>query len=342
MKRDIAFFVKGIPHKFLVSRHTSSLASFGENALTLLSNHEKDSRGIADFLKFNVSSRPVLAVFRIVADDEVKAIEWAYRKIEALMDGYNLLSEETLKLCPVVAIRDGESNDAIGKSYQSAGWATFHAKDSRSTMKWESRKALFASKLMDYFTAATRSSQGNASEVETQLHYSLRMFHCGALANVRAVEFLCKASALEGLVCGSHTSGKEKKLVERLTNLDDYGRLVTASSLSKIWTARCTVSHQARPASGDNEDLNRAFVEEIIAVDRLFESAVYFILEQAPYHGDLDSIWDSAKGYTLPEIITDGRPHDMAKFGVLNAVLDEGITFAGLGSLMEAMLTQSK
>lgn len=342
MKFDIAFFVKGIPHNFLVWRRTSSLASIDQKAITMLSTHEKDSREIADFLRFNPSSSPVLAVFRIGAEDESKAIELAHAKMEALMDGYNLLAEETLKLCPIVAIRYGDSNDAIGKVYRNAAWASFHSKDPQSTMKWNCRKELMASKLMDYFAFATRSSVGDESEAEKQLRYSLQMFRFGTLASVRAVEFLCKFSALEGLVCGSHTSDKEKKLVERLTNLYDDESLLSRGNLTKTWIARCSASHQARPASGDDEDLNRAFLEEIIMVDRLFENVVYFILDQAPSYCDLDCIWSSAKGYTLPQIITDGRPHDMTKLGLLNLVLDTQITFAGLGGLMEAMLSKSK
>jgi hypothetical protein len=46
------------------------------------------------------------------------------------------------------------------------------------------------------------------TELRRQLAYSVKMFRQGIISGDPGIEYLCKFSALEGLVCGSQTKNK--------------------------------------------------------------------------------------------------------------------------------------
>lgn len=109
--------------------------------------------------------------------------------------------------------------------------------------EWRDRNKLVADYILGFVNSVAFTDAPN--DLTKQLAYSIKMFRCGIGCGSSGIEYLCKFSALEGLVCGPAKSDKAGLLKNRLSALAQSSWPKIATDIQRMWEERCEASHQA-------------------------------------------------------------------------------------------------
>lgn len=236
-----------------------------------------------------------MAVFRNELNSQDDAFWNAYNALSGICDGYSLLLEERLpSICSVVQIREGaEADSALFVFTVNRGKLRFHSPDGSAEQRWDDRQQKLMSRFLPLFDVLTDSDVHlSQSEVSEQLKLSLKMYRHGCVASNIGIEFLCKFTTLEGLVCGDQQYGKEKLLKARLGSL--FRSLPNVSNLvSKLWKLRCEASHQGKAFS-------ERFVQATADVELLITGTVVFTAEHMKTAQTHEELWSKSESFVLP------------------------------------------
>jgi hypothetical protein len=125
------------------------------------------------------------------------------------------------------------------------------------------------------------------------------MYRHGVSATSFAVEYICKFSALEGLVCEKQDK-KAALLRNRLPQLFRRDPLVTADKIQKLWNDRNAAIHESAgfySAHAAGSRPVQAFMNEI---DYLFRGTVAFVIDGLKKRRNLPELWATVQSFELP------------------------------------------
>jgi hypothetical protein len=219
--------------------------------------------------------------------------------------------------------------DAQIKFFADRAWISWGTPNEQTEKAWQSRKEWLLNRFLLYFDAVASGEVQYETEVAEQLELSAKMFRHGGKSDSYGIEFLCKFTALEGLVCGPAKFGKEKLLTERLSALFRARNGIEAE-ISKLWKMRCEASHQAKAFTND-------FASVIEPLERLTLGVIVFALDNLQSEKTIDSLWNRVGSYSLPsEVLLDRPKHRVA---VVRMMGEFGI-WKGAGILTDNVFNQ--
>jgi hypothetical protein len=322
MRRDFIFFIKGIDPNLYV-KGTSFILLLASNELkNLFSQLENNHAGVGAW--FKVSQEITVAVVRHVHEAFDESFDAAYKTIHGACDTYAVLADEVPVISPAVAVREADGNDAhISFIFDTAGRVTWNAPEGAAA-RWGDRNVEVVKKLLPCFDLATSTQK--QTELSEQLELSLKMYRHGAAASTIGIEFLCKMSALEGLICGHERFKKERLLKERIALLirdsTDWN-----TEVSELWKLRCAGSHRSdafSPILGTAASL----------VDFIFVAVVVFVADHLKTVSAITDLWSLAGCYHLPPAAVQKREGNRGRS--LRATMKPGLKWSGAGSIIDA------
>jgi hypothetical protein len=329
IRRDFVFFVAGIPEEMVIHNEQYTFAQLGEDQRKQITKIAEHSQGVANWLR-NASGRISAAVFRNEFPEEKEGFNNAHERLSAILDGYAFLIEDvSLDICPLVLIRENSETDAQIKFFGNRAWISWGTPDEKAKQLWQTRKAQLLERFLIFFDAVAGDAAPSDSEIIDQLGLSAKMFRHGNKSNSYGIEFVCKFTALEGIVCGSEIHGKGALLKSRLSSLF-RSRNGVEEEVAKLWKMRCEASHQGKAFSND-------FSAVIEPLERLTLGAMVFALDNLKSAKTIDGLWNGASSYTLPNEVLLARPTNRA--AVIQMIGDYG-TWKGAGILTDHVFSQ--
>ena len=336
MRRDFLFLVKGLPINKLVSDAHYFCRPMEEKTLEqLVPGLTKYQPGIGHFVSANPGRLFVISV-RNEVPDEKDAIKEAWRTVSGIVDGYALLLDSAPpKVCPHILVRTGESNDAHLRSYTDSLWVSMRRQDEKpeDRKKLEETRDQLMQRLLVLFEFAAQIPRSNRPFVH-QLLYSCRMFRHGGESGVFGIQFLCKFSALEGLVCGDEEGKKKKLLVDRLVPLFSSVAGMGAREIERLWELRCSASHQAKAFEFEEDPNTNIHAPHVVEVERFFVGSLVFALDHCHVQ-TIDDLWRDVHNYKLPEYATY-RPHELHRVPATSMFLSPSALIQGIGASFDA------
>jgi hypothetical protein len=213
-------------------------------------------------------------------------------------------------------------------------WAYFNPKDESSNARWKKQQTDLLKSLFPFFDIAMSLHAQCQTALSRQLLYSMKMFRHGAMTRIFGLEYLCKWSALEGLVCAGE-QGKRRLLLQRLPLLFPSKGPEFVEALQKLWTVRNEAIHEAKAFDSDHLHEAPLLGPHIETVEFLFKNVVVFALSQISQAGTVEDLWKTVDSYKPPFDIQE-RPADMPRMAMKKFVMPIDVMVKNGGTLIDA------
>lgn len=325
MRRDIIFLVHGIPDGLLIHDAHYFSAPVSEDVTKEIEKIGPDALHLVRRAKGKLFAFG----FRNDFEDEGDAIMDAHGKISGIVDGYSFIGQDaTPEVWPIIQLREGDQPDASIKFLEFKARVRLNSKDGIAEKKWEERNTKLLSQFLDFFDIVGTDDPKFDTELCNQISLSAKMFRCGSGAQAHGVDFLCKFTALEGLVCGPVEHGHGKLLKERLSLLFRH-RNGISDEVAKLWRKRCEASHQGKAFSD-------SFATLIDPVERLVLGTIVFAVNHVKRARTIEELWTlHAAKYDLPAEATMERPPEITRFATTGLIADPKLKLKNVGLLAD-------
>ncbi len=321
MNWDVAFILRDYPAHYRFSDSSHFMLPVSPAMIDGLLKLD-DLYPVAPFFRECGVDRFTTACFRVDAADENAAVDSARHRLAGFLDGISLIvGHEFPRICPLAYIRREGEEDARIVGLPEPTWAYFRADDGEAERLWRSRSDSVFRVLLRFFDLVIAPATHASSSLSRQLLYSTKMYRHGMTIEIYGLEFICKCSALEGLVCGGERE-KRKLLRERLPNLYHADRAETEELVDKIWTIRNEAVHEARAFRSGTLTDSPILSEALEGVDRLFLGTFVFATENLETASSVRELWPKAQTYQLPGFVTMKRPPSMPRFMMTSCTLE--------------------
>jgi len=326
MRRDFVFMVDGVPIE-LGLRDTNLYFipiadSFRQELLKLAVKHSDIHRWMT-----KTKGNFLVAGFRTDFKTKEEGLDSAYQHLSSILDGYSFFTEKSPSICPYVQVREGEDSDASWEIIGYHALVRIHSKDGKAEKASAERVQQLANRFLSYFNTVPFKHGSPPNELIEQIALSSKMFRHGRSAEAFGIEFLCKFTSLEGLVCGPAAFGKKRLLVERLSKLFRH-RSKIESQINELWGMRCEASHQGKAFS-------TKFAVMIGRIDNLMLGTMVFALDHIDKAIKIDDLWQFASNYSLPsEAFDESTKHVATRIAGKTEV-----KWIGVGSLIDSIFS---
>lgn len=151
------------------------------------------------------------------------------------------------------------------------------------------------------------------------------------------MEFICKWSALEGLVCGGTRSGKRRLLLERLAALFRDEKQQVETEVNDLWITRNDAVHEAKAFRSTQLAESSPLAGPIESTDRLFLAVVAFALAHIEAVDSITDLWARVRTYSLPDPVKERRPKQMPRFMVTACRMRTGAVWTDGGRQIDGL-----
>ena len=341
MKWDLAFYVRNSPVEYRFhDRHFRMADVTDEHVESLLRGGMDGVPGVPEFFAKARRQKLTVILFRVSADTAEDSLTLAMHQLDGFVDGLAVLLDRDLpEICSVVAVRrEGEANSQYVRMVSSQ-WARFQPNDPTLSEQWRERNRNVLDGLMPFFDIASGIHAQKDTSLSRQLLYSMKMYRAGAETGDFGLEFICKWSGLEGLVCGGEKSGKHKLLQERLSSLMPEPVDETTELVRTLWGFRNQAVHEALAFQSDYLEGAPSLAIWIEPVERLFLAVVTFALAHLDKTDAVQTLWPYVTSFQLPLYATLSRPSEMARVAATKVRFNVPLVGEGEGRFFDAAFT---
>lgn len=255
--------------------------------------------------------------FRSEGADERQALAHAREKAEAFVDALALMAyERAPEISNLVLLGAPGATDARVLLFSPEVFFEFGSTPPPNGPARDERAEKVSSMIVPLLDLAAGSHPRSGSPLGEQLAYALKMFRHGSAAGAYAIEFICKFTAMESLVCGGQRDTKRANLVARLGRLFPGDTKLTPDYLNKLWDVRNLSVHEAR---GFHREMatNPVHVQGHLAnLDRIVLAVVTYAVAHLEVADSVQALWDLPAGYRLPHFTATFRPQVPGRFRV--------------------------
>lgn len=308
MRWDIVLFLKGYParyrfgdaHYFMLAVRTEKLEELSELSKARLPDSAPffDAARADQFTAFGI---------RVDADDQQAAIDLAHDCLNGFIDGASLiLGHELPRQGPLAIIREGSDDDSSVVLLVGPQW-TYMNPPGGSSSSWEAQSAQIFKELWPFFDVVAQVHARRDTDLAKQLLYSIKMYRHGVSAAMEGVEFICKWSALEGLVSAGARL-KRETLVSRLRALFVARSEEMTTIVNGLWKARNDAVHEARAFRSAQLKESSPLAGPIQQTDELFLGVAIFAISHLDKAESLDALWSLAPAFEVPSFARQTRP----------------------------------
>ncbi len=277
MNWDIAFIVAGYPPEYRFFDRHYFMVDVTEAHIESTLEPTRHLPEVVSFFANRKRTKFTAIGFRIDTEQWEEALKQALEQVEGFIDGLAILLDRSLpRICPLVHVREVGHNDAILVQLGEPGWAYLEAKDAHIKDAWRKRCSQVFEAVNPFFDIVAGLHSQRRTALSRQLMYSMKLYRHGVSTGVYGLEFICKWSALEGLVCGGERR-KKLLIISRLSTLFD-GQEEKLPDLQHLWRLRNEAVHEARAFHSDHLHEANPLAIEIHQVENLFSCVVIFAL----------------------------------------------------------------
>lgn len=336
MKWDIAFLMRNYPREYRFADRNYMMVDVHQRYLDLLQKHTADIPTIAAFFAGATSNACSAVLFRIEAETEGDAIELGRHILEGFVDGLSVLVDRNLpKICPLLQVRRDDERDSYLIELGDPGWAYFQAKDPTSDAVWRQRCKMVFHTLFPFFDVIAQLHPRHDTSLSRQLMYSMKMYRHGAATHVFGLEYICKWSALEGLVCGGERHRKLALLKNRIQQLFPNECPPIAAKVAELWDLRNEAVHEARAFDSDYLHEAPLLGPQIEEVELLFSTVMMFALANIDRADSVQALWAYTASFTVPEWAKK-RPRDMPRMAMTKIRFRPKLAITGGGAFFDS------
>ena len=275
---------------------------------------------------------------RCVAESEDEAFEKAEETLAGFIDGLWVVVDHDLPtICPLAYVRNEHEQDARIVVICEPTWAYFKTRDTGVEKAWADRCDTIFQLVLPFFDIVAGVHRQGDSELARQLSYSLKMYRHGLDVRVYGLEFICKWSALEGLVCGGTRSGKRRLLIERLSALFGDDRREVEAQVQSLWITRNDAVHEAKAFRSARLTDSSPLSQPIEWTNELFLAVVTFAIAHLDRVESVTDLWTKTADYRLPATAMQPRPKEMPRFMVTACRLRTGAVWKGAGAHIDGL-----
>lgn len=309
MRWDVVLFLKGYPVKYRFGDAHYFMRAVVPGKLEALAQLLRSKLPGGE--EFFDSSHPELFTafgYRGDAKNQNHAIQIAQDRLAGFIDGVSLLvGHELPRLGSLVIVREGNDEGALIGLLFGSQWTYIKSNDQNAEDAWEEGSSKLFKQLRPFFDVVTDIHARCGTPLARQLIYSMKMYRHGVSAVMEGVEFICKWSALEGVVCAG-AKRKRQTLLQRLSALFSERQAEIEATVANLWNVRNEAVHEARAFRSSQLTDSHPLVRPIARVDELFLGVVVFALAQLDDVDSLDALWEVAPTFTLPDFSKQIRP----------------------------------
>ena len=341
MTWDIAFLVRNYPREYRFRDRNYLMADIHPPHLDLLRKHTNHIPSIATCFAGADSNDHTAILFRTEAQAEDDALELARHILEGFIDGLAILVDRKVpKICPLLQVRRDRDPDIFLIELGESGWAYFHDRDPSSEAIWRRRCKSVFDALFPFFDIVAQFHPRCDTSLSRQLMYSMKMYRHGATTGVFGLEYICKWSALEGLVCGGESYGKSSLLKKRIPQLFQNESSAIEAKVGDLWKLRNEAVHEARAFDSDYLHEAPLLGAQIEEVERLFFVVVMFALRNVDRADSVQTLWPHAASFTLPDWAIQ-RPKDMPRKAMTKLRFNTKLRIVGGGPFFDSAFNTS-
>jgi len=296
---DVVFFLKRFPSKVAIYDHHLFAHRVAPNVPAAII---KSVTGL-QFSDFFEEHCPGLASVgqRIEAGSVDEALDRTRYSADAMIDAFSIALDrgDVPRIANLALVID--SADGVGKwmAFSPTSWIKFSPEKPDATEGLPGHSQSLLNSVTPFFNVIAGIHPNHDCQLARQVTQSMKMHRHGATADSFAIEFICKFSALEGLVCALQ-SGKRRLLTERLPLLfRDDGR-ITPERVANLWESRNAAVHESAGFYSSHSAGSKSVQTHLNDLDMLFRGTMVFAiahLESCPTVADL---WKKAAAYELP------------------------------------------
>lgn len=274
-------------------------------------------------------------VLRNDSEDEAKTLMDTYEKLSGILDGYAFLNDDAVpEIWPMVQIRTSDQPHADIRFFSLRAWFRVNSKDGSFEKAWDERTRQLLVRFLDFFDVAATDNALFDTELANQISLSARMFRHGRMSSSYGIEYLCKFSALEGLVCGPRTHGHGNLLKNRLSVLFRH-RINIAAEVQELWRIRCEASHQGKA-------FDDTFSTLIEPIERLALGCLVFAVDHVRTTKTIDELWTKALGYALPKEAIIDRPPEIQRRAIVRLISQPKHQWNNVGKMVDSIFETRK
>jgi len=307
---DVVLFLRGYPAEFRFAAPHYFMCGVGETKLKEIAHFARPQfPEAADFFDPTQHERFSAFGFRGEADSQNAAVLFAQDCLAGIIDGLSvLLGHEQPVHAPLAILREGEDSDTQLGMLFGTQWTYIRTTDQEAEDRWANHRPELFKQLWPFFDVVAGLHTRSDTALARQLTHSMKMYRQGASAVMEGVEFICKWTALEGLVCAGVQWRKFEALKKRLPSLFPTRQQEIETMVTNLWKARNEAVHEARAFRAPHVTSSHPLVGPIANVDELFLGVAMFAIAQLHNVDSVEALWDTASTFVLPDFATHLRP----------------------------------
>jgi hypothetical protein len=292
MVRKFIFFASHIPERLFVAHTSYCMSRLNKTACELMIRITESEPSLAKH--FRLENEVTEIIIHNECPDRDDALSYAFSAVRGILDVFSFVTFNSPKLIHVVIVQeDGASHaDVEMFDFETTGKA-FIGDD--AVNKINARSDFLLRELLLAFDVATNSIPHHSSDLCAKIKLAVRMFHHGRRSHDLQLQFLCKFTAAEAIVCGSTLFGRGRLLKDRIPQL--VRQLITADKVNSLWELRCGASHE-----GSGEWV--AFAHALPEIDFIAAACLLFAVAHAETAHTIDDLWQRVGAYQLPTEFT--------------------------------------
>lgn|GEM_PF-4980381 len=310
MRWDVVLFLKGYPAEFRFAAPHYFMCGVGETKLKEIA-HFARPQFPEDAAFFDSTQHEQFSAFgfRGEADSQNAAVLFAQDCLAGIIDGLSIiLAHQQPVHAPLALLRAGNDEDTQLGMLFGTQWVYIRTTDQDAEDRWANHRPVLFKQLWPFFDVVAGLHLRSHTPLAGQLRHSMKMYRQGASAIMEGVEFICKWSALEGLVCAGVHRRKFEALKKRLPSLFPTRQKEIETMVANLWKARNEAVHEARAFRPLHVTNSHPLVGPIASVDELFLGVATFAIAQLHNVDSVEALWDTAPTFVLPEFAKHVRP----------------------------------
>lgn len=340
MKWNLAIYLKGFPEHYRFRDQHYFMAPVTEEHVQLLKACAEKMPADKRFFENTPATALTVVAFCVEAKDQEEALVAALHQVEGIIDAISLVTDGALpNYCSLVEMREGDSPDSQIVHAAAPQWIFMESDNDEPAALWRDRNDKLFAAINPFLDIASGAHPRCGTPLCRQLLYSMKMFRWGRTVGDFGLEFVCKWSALEGLVCGGETSNKTQLLRSRIPLLFPNS-INTKATVEKLWKFRHEAVHEARAFHSDKLHDSPPFAVEMDEVELFFRAVFVFALASVNTAATVKDLWSSTAGFSAPPEVLQQRPHAIARFPASNILLTSGFSIQGGGKLFDLAFAQ--
>jgi len=321
---DVVLFLKGYPAEFRFAAPHYFVCGVAEAKLKEIVHFARPRfPEAADFFDTTRPEQFSAFGFRGEADSQNAAVLFAHDCLAGIIDGLSvILGHDQPAHGPLAIIREGHSEDTHMGMLFGTQWTCIRTTDQEAEDRWASQRPALFEQLWPFFDVVARLHLRSDTALARQIVHSMKMYRQGASAVMEGIEFICKWSALEGLVCAGVHRRKFNALKQRLPLLFSTRQEEIETMVTSLWKARNEAVHEARAFRSPDVTNSHPLVGPIANVDELFLGVATFAIAHLDKVDSVEALWSTASMFSLPDFATHLRPGRWRTQGMTVKLMD--------------------